>query len=512
MESITFYLLKSASWLAGFTLVYLLFLRKERFFRLKRAYLVAGIVMSLLLPLITVHYRVELPAPVSQEAQFGSMSPAVVSPASAEVFEQKSPLNLFLIVYVCGMILFLFRTLYHFLSLYHAFSRGSVTRTGDAVMVKTEKYTSAFSFFNYVFINPSVSEQEAREILNHELVHLRQKHWFDLLLVEMMSLIQWMNPFVWIYSALVRQNHENLADEEALQSTSDPAGYRAALLNQVFNARLISLSNSFNFSFYTNRFEMMKKKTYSPYRKLKLLLVLPVAAVLLFAFASPRYIYADTAPAELTIMQAEALTQVLVRGVVYREDGTPFPGVSVNVSGTTLMITTGSDGRFELSNVSTDALLILTHKGYMHQTIKPQFDKEMQVKMSPVPENDNRASVKPVSDRRPGDGKEIKEIFVVVEEMPRFPGGDQALFNHVYENVKYPPEAKAQGIQGSVILRFVITAEGKVADVTIVRGVHPLLDEEAVRVMNTVPDWTPGRQGGRPVDVWYSVPINFALK
>lgn len=512
MESIAFYLLKSAAWLAGFTLVYLLFLRKERFFRLKRAYLVAGIVMSLLLPLITVHYMVEQPAPASQDAQFGSMFPAVGSPASTEAFEQKSPLNLFLMVYACGMILFLFRILFHFLSLYHAFRRGSVTRTGDAVMVKTEKYTSAFSFFNYVFINPSVSEREAREILNHELVHLRQKHWFDLLLVEMMSLIQWMNPFVWIYSALVRQNHENLADEEALQSTTDPAGYRAALLNQVFSARLISLSNSFNFSFYTNRFEMMKKKIYSPYRKLKLLLVLPVAATLLFAFASPRYIYADTAPAELTIMQAEAITQVLVRGVVYREDGTPFPGVSVNVSGTTLMITTGSDGRFELRNVSTDALLILTHKGYLYQTIKPQFDKEMQVKMSPVPVNDNRASVKQVSDRRPGDGKEIKEIFVVVEEMPRFPGGDQALFNHVYENVKYPPEAKAQGIQGSVILRFVITAEGKVADVTIVRGVHPLLDEEAVRVMNTVPDWTPGRQGGRPVDVWYSVPINFALK
>ena len=66
------YLLKSAAWLAGFTLVYLLFLRKERFFRLKRAYLVAGIVLSLLLPLLTVHYRVELPAPVVQEAQVGT--------------------------------------------------------------------------------------------------------------------------------------------------------------------------------------------------------------------------------------------------------------------------------------------------------------------------------------------------------------------------------------------------------------------------------------------------------
>ena len=512
MESIGLYLLKSASWLAGFALVYLLFLRNERFFRLKRAYLVAGVIMSLLLPLLTIHYRVELPSPVVQETQVADIIQTPEPEVAAVQNEQNLPLTLFLWIYAGGMVLFLFRSLFHIFSLYRALSTGSVSRTGDVVMVKTEKYTSAFSFFNYVFINPSVSEREAREILNHELVHLKQKHWFDLLLVEMMSLIQWMNPFVWIYSALVRQNHENLADEEALQSTSDPAGYRAALLNQVFNTRLISLSNSFNFSFYTNRFEMMKKKTYSPYRKLKLLLVLPVAAVLLFAFASPRYINAETSQVELTIMQPEPLTQVLVHGVVSNEDGTPLPGVSVNVSGTTIMIITGQDGRFELRNVSTDALLILTHKGYHHQTIKPQFDKEMQVKMSPVPVNDNRASVKTVSDRKPGDGKEIKEIFVVVEEMPRFPGGDQALFNHVYENVKYPPEAKAQGIQGSVILRFVITAEGKVADVTIVRGVHPLLDEEAVRVMNTVPDWTPGRQGGRPVDVWYSVPINFALK
>jgi len=259
MESIAFYLLRSAAWLAGFTVVYILFLRKERFFRLKRAYLVAGVVMSLLLPLVTIHYRVELPAPVVQESPAGTMAQTIRPQAAAEQHEQKSPLTLFLLVYTGGMVLFMFRTLLHLFSLYRAVGTGSVIRTGDTIMVKTEKYTSAFSFFNYVFINPSVSEQEAREILNHEMVHLKQKHWFDLLLVEMMSLIQWMNPFAWIYSALVRQNHENLADEEALQSTSDPAVYRAALLNQVFNARLISLSNSFSFSFYTNRFEMMKR-------------------------------------------------------------------------------------------------------------------------------------------------------------------------------------------------------------------------------------------------------------
>jgi TonB family protein len=684
MESIAFYLLKSAAWLAGFTLIYLLFLRKERFFRLKRAYLVAGVVLSLLLPLITVRYRVELPVPAVQETQVASMVQTPVPEVAMVQYEQKSPLTLFLWIYAGGMALFLFRTLLHFFSLYRALSTGLVSRKGDAVMVRTEKYTSAFSFFNYVFINPSVSEQEAGEILNHEMVHLRQKHWFDLLLVEMMSLIQWMNPFVWIYSALVRQNHENLADEEALQSTSDPAGYRAALLNQVFNARLISLSNSFNFSFYTNRFEMMKKKAYSPYRKLKLLLVLPLMAVMLFAFASPRYVYAETAgTTELTINQPAPIIQNTVRGVVYREDGTPFPGVNVNVSGTSLSVITDASGRFEFKGIPENVILVFNYKGYKYLPLNPVTDKDMTVRMEPDPNYVDPATLKPdtsvkqkpkqllvvdgvITDqtltevmekmgndlaiakaltfkeatekygekgaagvmeiysrekarelgmtvplRRTSQGdfptfggsfhtaftnwvisrtkyppeasaagiegwahvsftvepdgtvsnvkpkgttnpllanalaeviktsplweppknpgmnepftSEITakfslpdkvgggEVFVVVENMPVYPGGDAALFKFIYENIKYPPEAKEQGIQGKVILRFMIASDGAVEDITVVRGIDPLLDAEAVRVISILPDWTPGTQGGKPVNVWYSVPISFSL-
>ena len=684
MESIAIYLLKSAAWLAGFTLVYILFLRKERFFRLKRAYLVAGVVMSLLLPLVTIHYSVELPAPVVPEDQATATVQAINPQADAEQHEQRSPLTFFLLIYAVGLVLFLFRTLLHLFSLYRTLRTGSVSRTGNAVMVKTEKYTSAFSFFNYVFINPSVSEQEAREILNHEMVHLKQKHWFDLLLVEMMSLIQWMNPFAWICSALVRQNHENLADEEALQSTSDPAGYRAALLNQVFNARLISLSNSFNFSFYTNRFEMMKKIAYSPYRKLKLLLVLPVFAIVFYAFSSPEYIYAGSEdPSEMTLYQPAPLTQHLVKGVVYREDGSPFPGVNVNVSGTSLSVITDGSGRFELKGIPENVILVFTYKGYKYLPLNPVTKKEMTVRMEPDPNWVDPATVKPdaagkqkpkqlvvvdgvITDltlsevmekmgndlgiaksltfnearekygdkgaagvmeiysrekarelgmtvplRRTSQGdfptfggnshlafsdwvisrtkyppeaaaagiegwahvtftvepdgsisnikpkgttnpllanalaEAIKtsplweppknpgmnepfnseitakfslpdkvgggEVFVVVEKMPVYPGGEEALFRFIYENVRYPAEAKEQGIQGKVILRFMIASDGGVEDITVVRGVHPLLDAEAIRVMSIMPGWTPGTQGGKPVNVWYSVPISFSL-
>jgi hypothetical protein len=401
---------------------------------------------------------------------------------------------------------------------------GSVSRTGDAVMVKTENYTSAFSFFNYVFINPSVSEKEAREILNHEMVHIKQKHWFDLLLVEMMSLIQWMNPFAWIYSALVRQNHENLADEEALQSTSDPADYRAALLNQVFNARLISLSNSFNFSFYTNRFDMMKKKTYSPYRKLKLLLVLPLMAGMLLAFASPRFVYAETvSTSELTISQPASLIQNSVRGVVFREDGTPFPGVTVNVSGTSLSVITDGSGHFEFKGIPENVVLVFTYKGYKYLPLNPVTKKEMIVRMEPDPNWVDPAVIKPDTSvkQKPRqlvvvDGVitdlTLSEVIAKMEndlgmtvplrrrsqgDFPTFMGNFYTTFNDwVISRTKYPPEAAAAGIEGWAHVSFTVEPDVTISNIKPKGTTNPLLANALAEVIKTSPPWEPPKNPG----------------
>ncbi len=105
-----------------------------------------------------------------------------------------------------------------------------------------------------------------------------------------------------------------------------------------------------------------------------------------------------------------------------------------------------------------------------------------------------------------------QEVFVVVEEMPSFPGGDAELFNFIYSNINYPEIAKENNIQGRVTLRFCVTYKGTVDQVSVVRGVDPSLDEEAIRVIKMLPLWKPGKQGGKPVNVWYSVPIKFELK
>jgi protein TonB len=101
---------------------------------------------------------------------------------------------------------------------------------------------------------------------------------------------------------------------------------------------------------------------------------------------------------------------------------------------------------------------------------------------------------------------------VVVEEMPMFPGGDPALLTYIAQNTVYPEVAKENNIQGRVIVRFCVTSKGGVSQVSILKGVDPELDKEAIRVVNTLPAFKPGKQGGKPVPVWYMVPITFTLK
>jgi protein TonB len=104
------------------------------------------------------------------------------------------------------------------------------------------------------------------------------------------------------------------------------------------------------------------------------------------------------------------------------------------------------------------------------------------------------------------------EPFVVVEEMPMFPGGDSTLLTYISQNTKYPESSKTNKIEGKVIVRFCVTALGIIDRISVLRGVNPELDAEAVRVVSSIPAFKPGKQGGKPVPVWYMVPVEFSLK
>ena len=635
MEAFASYLMKSAIWLTGFAIVYFLFLRNERYFMLKRIYLVSGILFSIIFPLISFHYQVEIPVPdMSQADMPGTGIPILQQDISGKPFDYRLIL---LFLYLSGITILLIRAMRHFRSIFKTISKADINEQGPAKLIRASQFPVSFSFFNYVFINSSVSENEAQEIMNHEIVHVRQKHWFDLLLVEILRLIQWVNPFAWIYTRFIRLNHEYLADQAALQRTASPANYRAALINQLFESPVISLTNSFNYSLNKKRFDMMKKIISSPYRKFKVLLVLPIFAIVFYAFATPEYHYqaqpinptSQTASSTIEIPpQIQALkegknngiekgvtqdtskysfkigkdfigdphTLIIIDGVTRDNktlqsiDPNAIESISIlkDKSATALYGAKGDNGVIVVTTKNRPALPVQAMgKKALGMSLKPPYPKirpedyptfkgqghesfndwlRWQIKYpedavsrgvsgkvtaSYIVNPDGTLSEPAImysADKSLGDAvvKAIvsspqweppknpestdpfeasvtikfalpdkisipEEPFVVVEEMPMFPGGDAALLKYITDNIRYPESAKTNNISGRVIIRFVVNSEGKAEEATVLRGVDPSLDEEAIRVVNSLPVFSPGKQGGKPVPVYYMVPVTFSL-
>jgi TonB family protein len=612
MEAFALYLLKSVIWLAGFALVFILFLRNERFFLLNRIYLLAGILISFLFPLISIHYTVVLPV-VRTLQSGGAAVTEVQDPGNSLIPELKIML---LVLYLSGVLFLLTLIIRQCRSVLRAVRRSEIITEHPVKLIKTTDYISAFSFFSYVFVNPSITDVETKEIMNHELVHIRQKHWFDLLLVEMLCMMQWFNPLVWIYVRFIRQNHEYLADEVALQRTSDPAIYRAALLNQMVGSPVVSLVNSFNYSLNKKRFNMMKNIISSPYRKMKILFILPVFAIMFYAFARPDYKYKYADGNSGNNVSGTSLQEKSVRGKVVQNDGTPLPGATIIVKGTTAGTSADAKGSFKIDNVPDDGLLTVSFVGFKPKVLKPVFTSEMTINMvkdtvkylnsnistpppppPPPPDNVGNSSTPPPPpppsefNVRPIDAKDgktplivvdgvvkdndvnkidpetiasitvlkdesainkygekakngaievttknynssktedklsevkvtgystdqkvVKGEYVVVEVLPEFPGGKDAMEAWIVANVKYPGEAVKGKITGKVFVDFVVTGKGKIKNVVVSRPVSPLLDAEAVRVISSMPDWKPGSQAGKQVAVQLQVPVEFKLK
>ena len=117
-----------------------------------------------------------------------------------------------------------------------------------------------------------------------------------------------------------------------------------------------------------------------------------------------------------------------------------------------------------------------------------------------------------VEEPKPAEVAKPEEVFTVVEQMPQFPGGDAALMKFLSSHINYPPMAAENNVQGKVILQFVVEKDGHVGEVNIARSVDKELDREAIRVVKSLPKFTPGRQNGHPVRVWYTLPVSFKLQ
>ena len=391
MDSLLLYLLKISGGTTALYLLYLLFFRKDTFYQRNRIFLISALILPAFYPAIKIPVVINsvvpaLPATSPENINFSAGS--IVT----QLYDATAPFNynkLFLWIYFSIAALFFLRIVISLLSTYSIIRRGDYINNRYPKIIISHDQLPPFSFFPYAVIpEEDYKKGNYSAILDHEFAHIKQGHTFDLLLSELFIVIQWFNPFVWLIKHSVILNHEYLADRVSVNNAKSIKDYQYRLLNLKTGLKKISLAHNFN-SLIKNRIIMINKKPTQRSATLKNLFILPVVAIGIYAFATPEYHSVAALSDPLTIYMAAGLQQKEVKGIILKEDGKPLTGVSIMSTGTmgnAKMVTSGDDGRFSINNVQEDASLMLHFTGYKGLTVKPDFTKEMSIKMEKDPD------------------------------------------------------------------------------------------------------------------------------
>ena len=489
------YLLKVNVAFVLFYAFYRLFFYKDTFFKLRRAILLAFFGLALFYPLLNIQDWVRQQEPIADVIyMYSAMLPEATAKADAAasvdwygwLLGSLGFIYWGIVAFLCGRFLVQLSSI---LWLAHTSERVVIHETPVYAL---RKAAGPFSFFRMVFLHPeSHSDKETDEILTHECTHVSQWHSIDVILSEMMCMACWFNPFVWLLKREVRHNLEYLADNTVIQSGYDSKSYQYHLLGLAHHQSVTTLYNSFNVLHLKNRIMMMNKKRSPGIVRTKYLIFIPLVGILML-------LSNIEAVARLTVRLANEATVsnavVTATGILVDETGQPLIGASVVVKGGKERTITDRKGAFSLE-VPANAILRCSYQG-----------RESQEVLAADMTNNTHLSLSSKS-------REMNEqVFTVVEKMPSFPGGDAELLKYIATNIKYPKESQDNGEQGRVICSFIVGRDGSVNNPEGLRGVTPLLNEEAVRVINTMPRWNPGMQRGKAVAVKYTVPITFRLK
>jgi len=280
MKPLLIYILQSGLCLAVFYLVYELFLKRETYFQLNRIFLVSGLLLSFFIPAFPITSPFKTPAaPIKFDY-------ASIPSASVRGFGSADFLY---VLYGIGVLVFLLRFGLQLAKLRRVVRTHGIHRLCGAKIVAVDRLFSPFSFLDIIFINqePSI-DANLRRILAHEQVHIRQQHTLDVLLMEIVLSLQWFNPFVWPYKKALQETHEYLADSGVIARGFSSVKYQALMFEQHVGASLFEFGNNFKKSQIKRRIMMLSRIKSPKAAKLKLLLALPLAIVLVLIFAEPR--------------------------------------------------------------------------------------------------------------------------------------------------------------------------------------------------------------------------------
>jgi hypothetical protein len=298
MNSLLIYIIKVSFYLAAFYLVYSFFLSKDTMYRRNRLFILMSLIFSLVLPLITIQTN----KPVNMPFFGKTLEEVLVTGSTNGTASESSWISgingsrIFFIIYLTGLFLFGSKLIIDFIELTFLITRRKIK--GSNIIRFHGLSTAGFSALGSVFINAKLSQEDAIEIQKHEQNHLNHYHFFDIIFIEIIKVFLWFNPFIHLFDRSLRAVHEYQADEGCLQTGIPVSNYQILIMNQVFRTKAFNITNSFsNPTLIKKRMIMMTKKRSRTLANLKILMVLPVIAIVMIAFSSCR---GKTKPAETT--------------------------------------------------------------------------------------------------------------------------------------------------------------------------------------------------------------------
>jgi len=432
------YLLLVNFYLLLFFGFYALLLRKETFFQLNRVYLVAASLLSFLIPLIQADWVTNLF--ITQQVQrtvYGgtlmlNMSPEFVVSGKSSGITFGEIANA---IYITVTLFLIIRLAWQLLVLKKAINEPSPS--------------AAYSFFKKISLGEKVSQSSV--IAEHEAVHASQWHSVDVMIIEMVMIINWFNPVVYLYRFAIKYIHEFIADRQVIECGTDKVDYALLLLSQTFETDTHNLVTPFyNHSLLKERIKMLQKN-----KSRRIMLAK-------YGLSAPLFIL-------MMILSSATVKNSKAINVISKKTARA------------------------LQMPAADMINVIDNNGE-------------------IPAENKVAD--PVSNKKPATANSATQddkVFAQVKHMPEFPGGLQAFGKFLSDNIRYPKADHDNRVSGKVFCTFIVEKDGTLSNIKAVRAPSAAMGAEAVRVLTRSPKWKPGAQNGHWVRVSYTVPISFTL-
>ena len=565
MSSILLYSIKSAIVLAMLYLPYMLMLRRESFFRFNRMMLLGILFLSLVLPLCNISGMSLDRQPVVQAAQLQILElgipihvlPEVQVVADGTVKYGTTGFSVFLLVsilYIVGMMILLAIRLWQVGRLQFGLRKGTLWQqeeNGVRIYCHADD-VNPFSWMRNIVISQKDYDEAGREIVLHEMGHIQAHHSWDVVLLTLVQMLQWWNPLVYVLGISLRDVHEYEADDYVLRQGISAQSYQLLIIKKAVGSGSYAFANSFNHSLTKKRITMMKNSNSNPWMRSKALYVIPVAALALSAFATPKFVapikdavtklegkstenspnlqdfleekeeitvkdVSGKATASVDEVQDAAQPLIVLNGKIFDIPKDAIPSKRINFEEQlTKLLNIDVEDVESITVLQKDAAIAVWGEkganGVIDITTKDAND---------------------LKDNQPDD-----KIFEKPEVLPQFPGGEAELYGWLARNVKYPSEAIEYGVQGRIFVQFVVEKDGNISDIKISKvsdgraivvvakakddspeelnkeneekGLKALQDE-SIRLVKAMPKWKPGTNKGKPVRCYFHLPINFRL-